>query len=38
MTADGFGVVNGKSDKDYLASIAGREYLLGQSSGMKSVG
>jgi hypothetical protein len=38
MLADGLGVVDGKSDKDSLASTAGPEYVLDQSSGMKSVG
>jgi hypothetical protein len=37
MLADGLGVVDGKSNKDGLASTAGPEYLHGQSSGMKSI-
>jgi hypothetical protein len=36
MAADGLGVVDGKSNKDCLASTAGPEYVFGQSSGMKS--
>jgi hypothetical protein len=36
MLADGLGVVDGKSHKVCLASTAAREYVLGQSSGMKS--
>jgi hypothetical protein len=38
MLADGLGVVDGKTDKDSLASTGGPEYVLRQSSGMKSVG
>jgi hypothetical protein len=38
MLADGLGVVDGKSNKDCLASTAGPEYLLGHASGMKSAG
>jgi hypothetical protein len=38
MPADGLGVVDGKSNKVYLASTGGHEYVLPQSSGMKSVG
>jgi hypothetical protein len=37
VPAKGLVVVNGKTDKERLASTGGREYSPGQSSGMKNV-